>query len=149
MGLILPPDVAAKVLAASPARAGGPPPTPGPWVIDLPGHPPRVNSWRGAHWQKRHRQVKAFAQTLGLAAAAAGVPRVGPGYAPKRRLGVVLTGWPRGRVPDPDAFVKDLLDALKQSSLIVDDSQTWLAWTRPMLARGPRQTTRLTLEDTP
>jgi hypothetical protein len=64
----------------------------------------------------------------------------------KRRVSVELHGWPRGRLPDPDAVWKSLLDALVAAGLLVDDSARWCEPVPPTFVRSPRRRTVVTLE---
>ncbi len=104
---------------------------------------PMVNEWRGRHWSKRSRAKAVAADILKVYAHLAGVPDA----AGKRRVGITLHGWPSGTLPDPDAFLKDALDALKTAKLIVDDSQKWVEWTMPVIVRSKGRRTEIALED--
>jgi hypothetical protein len=108
-----------------------------------------IDGWRPtlANELKRHPFVAAGAKKrdadlLTLIAQSQRLPRaVG-----KRRLSVVIRNR-FGRLPDHDAPLKSLFDALVQAQLLVDDSDEWLdfEWP-PRYVRGPLQTV-IRLED--
>lgn len=65
-----------------------------------------------------------------------------------RKLGIELVGFRRGRLPDPDAYLKSLLDALVQTRMLVDDSQSMCQWLVPVVIRSKTEVhTKLELTD--
>jgi Holliday junction resolvase RusA-like endonuclease len=64
-----------------------------------------------------------------------------------RRVSLHLYGWPRGRLPDPDAPLKSLLDALVHARLLVDDGAAWCVLGGVRFERAPERRTVITLED--
>lgn len=104
--------------------------------------PPSINPTLGRHWSVLSGLKKAVAKLLAAYAARAGVRLVTPQFRPVRKLELHVTGWPEldQRLPDPDNFLKVFLDAAKQGRLIVDDSQDWCRWERPVIVRGTPNT---------
>lgn len=124
-------------------------PAPTAWLIAIPNYnPPKVNDWRGWHWTKRAAPKAELADLLKVYALAANVPPADRfGREHKRKIGLTVYGWPRGRLPDPDAFLKDLLDALKTAGLLVDDSQEFCSFTQPVVVRSKVRRTEVTIEE--
>lgn len=135
---------AKRAKTARPARAGG------KWTLTVPNWtPPSKNEWVGRHWRAKARATRSAADLLVAYAAAAGVPRVRPGYAPRRRVTVLVYGWPKGRVPDSHNLLLNLFDGLKRAGLIVDDADQWVEYDAPVIVRSPTRETVVTLEDLP
>lgn len=65
----------------------------------------------------------------------------------KRRVEITMTGWRRGRLPDPTAPLKSLLDALVHAKMLVDDSGKWAEVPPPRFFRDPRKETLIALTD--
>jgi hypothetical protein len=105
---------------------------------------PALNRVRGRHWSVEHRAKRFAAEVLAAEALAQGVPRA----TGRRRVRLRLTGWPKGRLPDGDAFDKILLDSLVRAGLLLDDDAKGLEGRMGVeLARGPGDKTEITLED--
>lgn len=118
------------------------------WTLTVDGFsPPKINDWRGRSWRKRARAVRVMADLFTVYARILRVPTVRESAPAKRRIGLELHGWPTGKLPDPDGFHKDLLDALKTARLIFDDSQDWVEWSMPTLVRDRERKTVITIED--
>jgi hypothetical protein len=60
----------------------------------------------------------------------------------KRRVRFLIYGR-YGALPDPDSPLKSGLDALVSAGLLVDDSERWCEWEKPVFERG---TTRAYIE---
>jgi len=110
-------------------------------IITFSGVPVALNALF-CHWAERSRLKRIDRQVIYLAAREAGVPRA-PG---RRRVSLDVRGWPGGRMPDPDAFWKSVLDALVAAGMLTDDDQAGVEMGHVILSRGgPR--TIITLED--
>lgn len=116
------------------------------WVVWIPNwQPTPVNNWDGCHWAVRARAKANDRQIVGMYCRAAGVPRA----ARKRRVRIEAR-YPvnkRGRMPDPDNLLKSSLDALKHAGAIVDDSQNWCEWERPVVSRCEQPGTLFVMEE--
>jgi len=110
-------------------------------IITFPGVPATLNSLL-VHWAERGRLKRLDRQVIYFAAREAGVPRA----TGRRRVSLDMTGWPRGKMPDPDAFWKSTLDALVAAGMLVDDDSKGVQLGTVTMSRGvPR--TLITLED--
>lgn len=114
-------------------------------AFDIPNwHPPLANRWVGRHWAVKANLRKQAEQFLGWYAARAGIPKA----AGKRRVRLVMTGWPNGKLPDADAFDKVFLDAAVRSGLLLDDNAKGLEGRVGItLVRSSVVNTRVELED--
>jgi hypothetical protein len=111
--------------------------------LRLPGWTPApLNSLIGCHWGTRSRRKRADREVVALEALAQGIPRA----TGRRRVSLVVTGWPTGRLPDADGLLKSTLDALVHAGLLVDDAPAWCELGAVEVCRGPRGTT-IVLED--
>jgi hypothetical protein len=119
--------------------------TVGVHVLHLPNfHPTLLNRVIGRHWIALHRAKAHDACMYQLTALQQGIPRAaGP-----RKVHLTVSGWSRGgRLPDADAALKVLLDALVQAGLLLDDGPCGLVGSvQVQYLRGPRHTT-IRLED--
>lgn len=106
--------------------------------------PPLLNQLLGAHWSKGAKLKQECANLVNVYARFCRVPQaVG-----KRRVSLAFVGWPRGRLPDPDAFWKATLDALVVCGMLRDDSQKWCEQGgTPTITRGHKRESIITLED--
>lgn len=106
--------------------------------------PATLNKYVGRHWSRMARlkamdrdMVSAYTR---MARCAVAVKR--------RRYSVVITvATRRGRLPDPDGYLKSLLDALVNAGLLVDDSQDWCEHGGIEIRRGVEASTVIMLED--
>jgi Holliday junction resolvase RusA-like endonuclease len=90
--------------------------------LDIPAWTPTLlNELLHYHRMKAARLKRHDREAVALFAKLAGIPKAtGP-----QRVSVMFSGWPRGRLPDPDAPLKSLLDALVSASLLADDGPRW------------------------
>lgn len=117
--------------------------TKGSWTVVIDGwHPPKLNQLMSGHWAKAAKLKKAANGVIRRAVYLASVP-VALG---RRRIKISVYVEGRGRRPDPDAFLKATLDALKHSGRIIDDSQEWCEWERPLILSGTKRT-EILIED--
>ena len=103
--------------------------------------PARLNALLRMHWAARKRHQCASDTLVACTALAQRVPR-----ATSRRRVSVLFRQPRGPLADPDARLKQLLDALVHAGLLRDDRPEWCELGSITSERGP-MTTVVTLED--
>lgn len=103
-------------------------------------HPAKVNSWDGRHWRVKHRIKKSDREMIFW------YSRHIPPATSKRTvtLEIVLGKGERGG--DPDSYWKSLLDALKASLAIKDDSKEWVELMPVTYSRGQKKTI-ITLEE--
>lgn len=114
------------------------------WLITIPDwHPTRLNELLTLHWAQAARRKADDAQMISVYGRMAGVSAA----ATRRRVRLEVHGWPRGRMCDPDAFFKSLLDGLVKASFLVDDSQKWCECPPAVLVRSKEKKTIITLED--
>lgn len=107
-------------------------------------HPTLLNTLMRSHPMKAARYKREDADMLRTYALLAHVP---PAQG-KRRVEMVLTGWKRGRMPDPDAFHKSTLDGLVTAGLLLDDAASRCEASAPVLVRSPTlKETRIVLTD--
>ena len=114
-------------------------------VIEIPGwHPARANEYRGRHWS-----AEAAAKTdCRKALVAFGGKRRSLKAAGKRRVVLTITIGPRGGQPDSDAYDKVVLDSLVRLGLLTGDGPAGIEGRMGVeFVRGPRKSTRITLED--
>src|ERR1700735_3273135 len=90
------------------------------WINIPDWCPVRINQWRGRHWSVRAKLVRQQVAMIGTYALLQGVPLA------KGKRKVRLCVWKPGQSVDSDAYTKDILDALVQCRLLVDDSDKWL-----------------------
>lgn len=112
------------------------------YTLDIPGWRPALLNELLGHPLKAHRLKKRDAEQLWKARLAYGVPVAET----PRRVSFTITDRFRGGLPDPDAPLKSLLDGLKRSGLIRDDSAAWCRWDAPVFNRGSKGTV-IVLED--
>jgi Holliday junction resolvase RusA-like endonuclease len=62
-------------------------------------------------------------------------------------VAIRVEGWPRGRIPDHDAYLKSTLDALVACQAIKDDSPTWCEWSVEHM-RAPKKKTLIIITET-
>lgn len=110
----------------------------GEWVIRIPNWtPPSQNEIRGHNGWWREEAIKkemiGFLRTYGHES---GVKFIRPDYRPKRAV-CLYAYFDLGKrtIPDPDNLTKLFFDSLKRADLIVGDSDEWLLWNRPKVAR--------------
>jgi hypothetical protein len=116
----------------------------GRWRVELKGHVARINELINCHWRVKHALRQRDDQLVGLACNDARVPDA----AGKRRVDLHVVLGPRQRVGDTDCpFWKSLLDALKASHRIVNDSPRWCEAGDVTYERGPAAATVITLTD--
>lgn len=120
-------------------------PEKGTYVIDIPSWRPatlneltkRGNHFSAAAIKKADREIIAgYAAKFGVAKATR-----------KRRVSLVVTIRDRRYETDPDSIHKSLLDGLKRSGLLVDDSPAWVEIGPFEQVKGAKLATRIILED--
>ena len=111
--------------------------------ITLNGHVTRLNTLFGLHWAKRNRVKHDDMEWIAIECCNQGVTRA----ATKKRVSIVVTCGPKGRMPDPDAFLKVILDGLVRCGALVDDSSKWCEIGDLFVVRGTVRSTTITLED--
>lgn len=125
------------------------------WDFVVPDYtPPLLNDLLGgskAAAMRAARLKRECGDLFAVYARAADVPTVGEfgaAYRPRRHVGLTVHGWggPGGR-PDPDAFLKASLDALKAARLIVDDCKHWCGWSPPELVISRERATIVVMMD--
>ena len=105
--------------------------------------PSNLNSYQGKHWSAKAKAKQADRLMVQVAAHNAGIPPA----TSKRSLAITVTVTGRGRLPDGDNLLKGLLDSCTHAGLIVDDSQAWCEWSRPVVVRGKQRFTVLEITD--
>jgi hypothetical protein len=65
----------------------------------------------------------------------------------KRRVSLEITLAPGQRACDPDSQLKSLLDSLVAAGVLKNDSHLWCECAPVTFARGPKRSTKITLED--
>lgn len=99
--------------------------------------PATVNQLLGMHWAKARTRKAADRQMIGVYAYKAGIPKA----TGKRHVKLTVIKSGKGRLPDPDAYFKSVLDALKNLGYIIDDSSQWVSWEQPIIERGKQTKT--------
>jgi hypothetical protein len=122
------------------------------WTIEIPNWcPPSKNKGRGRHWSRDAKLTREVVEYLTAYNARAGVPKVRPDYRPVRSVALIVRK--NGSLPDPDNLLKHFLDGLKGAGMIVDDSEKWCHWKRPIVMNpskiDPRRFTLVVIEDVP
>jgi hypothetical protein len=114
--------------------------------LDIPAWTPTLlNVLLHVHALEAARLKRHDREAVTLFARLNGIPKAtGP-----RRVSVELHGWPRGRLPDPDAPLKSLLDALVSAGLLVDDGPRWCVIGDVRMIRGVDRRTVVMLEELP
>lgn len=113
-------------------------------TLIIPGWTPTLlNAFLGRHWGVGHAKKKIDAELIGTYAVAQALTKASG----KRRVSLELHGWKRGRLPDPDAVWKSLLDGLVACRLLIDDSPNWCEIVSPVYIRDAIWQTTITLED--
>jgi len=105
--------------------------------------PKRVNQMIGAPWQQTYHVKKVDAQTIHLYAWIHSIRKA----TGRRRVSLKLFGWRRGRMSDPDAHWKSLLDGLVWCGLLIDDAYRFCELGTIKMTRCERTWTEITLED--
>ena len=115
------------------------------YTLIIPDWTPwRLNQVRGRHWSVEHR---AKQETIEMLAMYALIQKV-PAAKGRRRISVCVTLAGRMKQPDRDAYDKVLLDSMKRSGLILDDSDRGLCGRIEVtFLRGPERSTTIYLED--
>lgn len=114
------------------------------YLLTIPAFTPRrVNEWSGRHWKVKHRMRKEMTELFRAYALQQRIPEA----TRPRRVSLTVYGWPRGSMPDPDAFWKLLLDALKQAWLLRDDSAAWCELGPVRCVRSMERRTEIELVD--
>jgi Holliday junction resolvase RusA-like endonuclease len=112
--------------------------------IEIPNWTPlTVNKWRSLHWAKANRRKTADRQMIGVYCYKSGLTKA----TKKRRVELNIIKSGRGRLPDPDAYFKSVLDALKNLGYIIDDSAKWVEWNQPKIERGKQIKTIIEITD--
>ena len=106
------------------------------FCLDIPGWRPVLsNELLGGHHMKAAALKKRDVEQVARAKLVYGVPDA----TGKRRIRITIRRC-KGRIPDPDSPLKSLMDALKQTRLIVDDSARWCECAMPEFVTGPKGT---------
>lgn len=105
--------------------------------------PTLANELVGKHWAKAGRLKAADRELVAGYAVKQGIPKA----AGRRRVDVMICGPFRGRMPDPDAPLKSLLDALVKAGLLVDDSAEWCELGVVSVDRAKRYETTVLLKE--
>lgn len=114
------------------------------YTVTIPNWtPPSVNRLLNVHWATGSRIKAGASQMIAAYCTYAKVPLADG----KRRVSMHITKSGRGRLPDSDNLAKITFDALKTTGYIVDDSQKWLEYEPPVIVRGDKTQTVITLED--
>lgn len=97
-------------------------------ILRVPRELVSPNKWNGKHWRTKHRLTQAWEQDIAWLARA---QRLEPPATPGRCRVAVTRETPNGHhwIRDDDNLrfcVKPLLDALKRSGYIKNDSRKWL-----------------------
>lgn len=138
------------------------------YTLAIPRWRPTLASELKCHPLAAARKKSADARRIGQEALIAGIPpvaltrqekqrrkflhwplRMDGDPVPRRRRVTISINVARGRLMDADAPLKSLLDALVTEGLLVDDSDRWCLWERPVIRRGATLETVVTLEDIP
>lgn len=149
MGMRLHPDVLAKVEELAIPRPPRAFVSPGHWVLTITEwHPVLLNKLIKAHWAKQAKFKEHDYAVVLAEALIQGVGKVDPLNPRKRRVRFRISGRLAGRwkLGDPDAYLKSGLDALVRAELLVDDSDKWCEWEKPILEVG-KVFTEITIED--
>ena len=114
-------------------------------VLVIPDWTPwRLNQVRGRHWSVEHRAKR---ETIEMLAMYAFLQKI-PAAKGKRRVSVCVCLTGRMKQPDRDCYDKILLDSLKRSELILDDSDRGLyGRVEVTFERGPERCTTIRFED--
>ncbi len=116
------------------------------WRVEIPGWlPPSVNTLLTRHWAAAGKLKKRAYRVVSVACLVAQVPKAKG----KRRVSIVATMGPRGRLRDADGLWKVILDALKACGAIVDDGPRWVELGQIWVERAKERSTCITLEDIP
>lgn len=98
-------------------------------------HPTPLNRLMRMHWAERARINTSEIALISAYADIAAVPRK---CKTRQRVQMTIFLKPRQRACDPDAQLKNVLDALKRYGAIVDDSRTWLDLAPVQYERGSK-----------
>jgi hypothetical protein len=113
----------------------------GPWIVIVPGWRPTLANELRRHPQAAGKLKRRDAEIVRDACAREGVTEAKG----KRRVGIDIQNR-YGRFPDADAPIKVWLDSLVVCGALVDDSDEWVDWTKPVYRRGEKRTL-LMIED--
>lgn len=105
--------------------------------------PATLNQLLGVHWAVAARRKKVDRRTIVLFAHQHAIPHA----TGKRKVSLIVEGWPRGRLPDPDAFWKSTLDALVHAHMLIDDSSRWCELGSVDVRRSAKKKTKILLEN--
>lgn len=98
------------------------------WTLTLPMLPMSMNQWGNAHWAVRKREADQITSAIGWLVKEQNIP---PALG-RRHVTVTIHKSLRSRVTDDpsnrDGRSKAVLDALKKTGCIIDDSDKWLDW---------------------
>lgn len=119
-----------------------------PVALTIPNwHPARLNQWDGKHWGVRSRLKKADSLVLATYVAAHPAQRWLRSPQGPRRVSLRLYGWKRGRLPDPDAYWKSVLDGLVHAGVLRDDSWEHVELGLVVFARSEAKSTTILVSE--
>ena len=108
-------------------------------------HPVLVNKLIKSHWRTAGRLKLVDKNIVGVYCQRNRIPLAqGPREV---SLVVVFPSSRKGRLPDPDAYWKSLLDALVHARMLIDDSRAYVRTGSVEFERASERSTRIILED--
>jgi len=113
-------------------------------IIEIENWTPHtLNKLMGCHYRQAARYKASDTQVIGVYAKKTNTPKAQG----KRHMTLEVVKAGAGRLADPDAYFKSVLDALVRIGLLRDDSSHWVEWSQPIIRRGKETKTIITLED--